>query len=221
MCLQKEYGIDSNANDEDSREFWLVVSLIEHKLGRLEDEVKEKALAIINSGENIKDWQRLGVNEKDVQKREAVLQELKKTLLSEQPMAKAIRKRPVNITPYKIGEVFYYQHLNGKFYLFLVYRHHTDKGGTYACVQQLDASFNAKADVEGSDVSKLSMRDSKPQMITNWYGRLYKSLEKQGRIGLVGVYTDNPAEIKKPLHGCFITRWNYFEDGKRDYLFDF
>ena len=220
VLLQKSYGIADGDNDEDSREFWLVLSLIAYKLGRLEDEVKDRAIAIIDSGENIRDWQLLGANAKDIQEREKVLQELKQTLLSEQPAAKTIRKRPINTTPYQIGEVFYYQHLNEKFYLFLVYRHHTDKGGTYACVQQLDAVFSAKADFEGIDLSALSMRDTMPQLITNWYGRLYRSLGKQGRIGLAGVYTDSPDNITKPVHGSVITRWEYFEKGKRDYLFD-
>jgi len=220
VLLQKEHGITED-NNEDSREFWLVLSLIEYKLGRLEDEVKEKAIAIIDSGENLKDWQNLGADAKDVKKREAVLEKLKQTLLSEQPAAKPVKKRPVNITPYKIGEVFYYQHTNEKFYLFLVYRHHTDKGGTYACAQQLDASYEAKTDFENIDLSSLSIRDTKPQMITNWHGRLYKSLIKQSRIGLAGVYTNNPDEIEKTAVGCYITRWEYFETGKRDYLFDF
>ena len=219
--LQKAYGITDEENNEGSREFWLVLSFVEYKLGRLEDEVKKKALAIIDSGENLKDWQNLGADAKDIKKRETVLAELKKTLLSEQPAAKPIKKRPTNITPYKIGEVFYYQHTNGKFYLFLVYRHHTDKGGTYACVQQLSASYFAKTDFDNVDLSSLSIRETKPQMITNWHGRLYKSLIKQDRIGLVGVYTNNPDEIEKTTVGCYITRWECFEQGRRDDLFDF
>ena len=221
--LWKSNGFSvEDGENEDTREFWLVLSLIEWGLGRLEDCVKEKALEIISSGANVEDWRNLGAEPSEIKKRAVVLQELKQTLLSSQPEAKPIKKRPTNITPYFVGDVFYFRHLNGRYYLFQVVRHHKDKGGTYADAMQLNTAADSVEELSALDLEVLARRDVNRQLLTHWNGRHYAKLLKDNRLGLIGRRAVRLEETKgTTIKGSMITSFEYFDAGKRENLFDF
>lgn len=96
-------------NELDAEEisiFWLSFALIQWKLGRLQENVKNKALEIIDSGVELENW-----NEdlKLKKKRETVLLKLKQQLNLPQPVAKKIPKRFVADTTFKAGDAISYQ----------------------------------------------------------------------------------------------------------------
>lgn len=225
LLLAAEYQIDLKQPTEDTRDFWLVLSQIEWSLGRLEDVVRNEALQIIESGANITDWQNLGASAADIKKRAAALEKLKDTLLSPQPEPKKLKKRPENNTPYSKDDVFFFQHQNGKYYLFLVYDTYSDKGGTYACVRQLDAVFTDRKSMEKAKLKKLSIRAHiRSMMILKWSGRTYSKLVKNGRTGYVGKGKVKRAYTIRPAHGIACPFFDYFEPGHKFYynqLFDF
>jgi len=109
-ALVNSNEINLDAPDVQTREFWLALSLILWKMGRLEACVKKQALKIIDSGTNLDDWKELDASPSDIKRRKAVLQKLKQTLLSPQPEAKNVKKPPPNTCPYAVGEVFFYRH---------------------------------------------------------------------------------------------------------------
>ena len=186
--LVSSYEIDLNIPDAETHDFWLALSLIQWKMGRLEACVKKQALKIIDSGANLEDWKELDAAPSDIKKRGKVLQELKQTLLSPQPEAKTVKKQPANICPYKVGEVFFYKHPNGYYYLFVVISHYTDNGGTYARAQILQAKFQSEAEFTGQDLNKIPAREVNTLIITDWKSREYKRLVKTNRMGLAGQY---------------------------------
>lgn len=87
--------IEEFQNELDNDEitvFWLSFALIQWKLGRFQEEVKYKALQIIESGTDLERWE----EDPKLKKREAVLIKLKEQLYSPQPQAKKVPKRFVH-----------------------------------------------------------------------------------------------------------------------------
>ena len=76
-------------DDEETIVFGLVFSSIQWKLGRLQENVKQKALQIIESGADLARWEE---EPKLQKKREAVLNKLREQLHSPRPEAKKCRR---------------------------------------------------------------------------------------------------------------------------------
>lgn len=107
--LIKEY-LPTLSTPDEVRVFWLSLAVIQWKLGRLEDEIKIKALYIIDSGEDLFRWE----NEKDRKKRKKVLQRAREQLLSPQPAKKKVAKRFVADTNLEAEDVVLYTMVSGK-----------------------------------------------------------------------------------------------------------
>ena len=125
--LTDEYSDSLNDEDEVSV-FWLSLAAIQWKTGRLLDNVKEKAIQIIDTGSDLNRWELEG-DLKLVAKRQKELLKLKEQLLSPQPTVKKISKVYKEFTPFEIGDVFSYAHSSGKYALFRVIGHFVDNGG--------------------------------------------------------------------------------------------
>ncbi|WP_214795799.1 MULTISPECIES: hypothetical protein [unclassified Exiguobacterium] len=93
-------------DDEEMILFWLSFALIQWKLGRLQDHVKQNAVEIIDSGIELENW---NDDLKLKKKREAVLLKLKHQLNQPQPLAKKIPKRFVANTTFKSGDIVSFQ----------------------------------------------------------------------------------------------------------------
>lgn len=104
-------------DDEEITAFWLSFALIQWKLGRLQEEVKNKALQIIDSGS---DLERSEEDPKLKKKRESVLLKLKEQLNSPQPQAKKVPKRFVSETTLKAGDAISYELLSGDYIILKV-----------------------------------------------------------------------------------------------------
>ncbi|CAG9611835.1 hypothetical protein BACCIP111899_01007 [Bacillus rhizoplanae] len=104
-------------DDEEITTFWLSFALIQWKLGRLQEQVKNKALQIIDSGADLERWEE---DPKLKKKREAVLLKLKEQLNSPQPKANKVPKRFVTDTDLKAGDAISYQLLSGDYIILKV-----------------------------------------------------------------------------------------------------
>ena len=74
---------------EDRGVFWLALADTQWNLGRLDEQVKEQALEIIELGTDLKRWES---NEKLYNKRKEILEKLKEKLLSPPPEEKRMPK---------------------------------------------------------------------------------------------------------------------------------
>lgn len=106
-------------DDEDITAFWLSFALIQWKLGRIQEEVKVKAIEIIDNGVDLERWEE---DPKLMKKREAVLLKLKEQLNSQQSQAKKVPKRFVADTSLKAGDAISYELLSGDFIILKVIR---------------------------------------------------------------------------------------------------
>jgi hypothetical protein len=104
-------------DDEEITAFWLSFALIQWKLGRLQEEVKNKALQIIDSGADLERWEE---DPKLKKKHEAVLLKLKEQLNSPQPQAKKVPKRFVSETTLKAGDAISYELISGNYIILKV-----------------------------------------------------------------------------------------------------
>ncbi|MGE6204228.1 hypothetical protein [Guptibacillus hwajinpoensis] len=108
---------DSELDEEEITTFWISFALIQWKLGRLQDEVKVKALQVIDSGDDLIRWDE---DPKLKQKRETVLLKLKEQLNSTQPEAKEVRKRFISETFLKAGDAISYRLLSESYIILKV-----------------------------------------------------------------------------------------------------
>ncbi len=99
---------------ETATVFWLALAATQWKVGRLEDRVKNKALEIIESGEDLLRWQEES-DAKSAKKREQALLKLKDQLHQPQPAPKKLPKRFVLETTLEAGDAISYQLLSGNY----------------------------------------------------------------------------------------------------------
>lgn len=115
--------------------FWISLAVSQWKLGRLVPEVRARALNTIDKGMGLEIW---GEDPKMLQKRVAVLAKAREKILSPQPSAKKVPQRFRSENDWPIGGIVSYRLLSGRFCLFRVIGHFSDKGGTYPVAELLD-----------------------------------------------------------------------------------
>ena len=115
-------------DEEDRGVFWLALADTQWNLGRLDDQVKEQALEIIELGTDLKRWE---VNEKLYNKRKEILEKLKEKLLSPQPEEKRMPKYRTYKCEWENGDVFAYQ-------LKSEYAKEQGLEGRYLIIQKID-----------------------------------------------------------------------------------
>jgi hypothetical protein len=103
-----------NSNDEDHTTFWLVLADQFAKRGIAAREPRERALDIIDRGLDSDMLKRLGMSERDLRKRKAVLEELRGRLLA--PSIEKPRETLKKPQPYlmEVGDVLTYPTAKGE-----------------------------------------------------------------------------------------------------------
>ena len=108
--IKQEYKEEIEDNDEETV-FWMVLADTMWNLGKMTDEVKNKALQSIKK--DLKKWEQESENSKDIVKREKELEKLKNKLNSEMPKEKKFRQQNPNKIKNKyiwnIGDIYAYQ----------------------------------------------------------------------------------------------------------------
>ena len=114
LIVDTERTAATNANDEDHTVFWLVVADQLAQRGVASARARDAALAIIDSGQDLEVMARLGMSERDRQKRARNLAELRERLVSSRATKRnSIVRRP---QPYlfEAGEGFVFPTCRGK-----------------------------------------------------------------------------------------------------------
>jgi Domain of unknown function (DUF4259) len=122
-------------DNDDAAVFWLSLAAAQWKLGRLVNFVKQKAIEIIDSGQDLERW---GEDLRQLKQRKLVLEKLKVQLNSEQPAPKKIYLPFISDTILEIGDLVLYKHPSGKNAYLKVVEISEDKGGKDPRVQILD-----------------------------------------------------------------------------------
>jgi|GEM_PF-950551 len=106
--LLEYYSDILDKGDEDEPVFWFALALSEWNKGRLSELAKTKALECLDNASDLERWNTPG-NEKNYKKRAQAIQDLRKTILSKQPVEKKIKKSTVHHCPWNVGDLLAYR----------------------------------------------------------------------------------------------------------------
>lgn len=122
--------------DDEYVVFWIALAVAQHNLGRLTAEVRETAVAAIDSGDDLRRW--VDADAKALAKRVTVLAKVRQQLLSPQPERKKVRPPPRKETDLVPGDVLAYQTASGRTHLLVVRAVTESRYGRFPVVQLLD-----------------------------------------------------------------------------------
>jgi hypothetical protein len=131
---------DILADKEVANVFWLALAATQWKLGRLLDTVRDRAIATIDSGDDLRRWQDNPKSE--INQRRKHLAKLREQLLSAQPKPKKLKPVVKSSTDFKAGDVAIFRFAELVAVRFVVYEVWGDRGGSYAniCLLGIDDS---------------------------------------------------------------------------------
>jgi hypothetical protein len=191
---------DDLEDDDEAVVFWLALAATQSKLGRLLDDVRRRAVEIIDSGADLRRW--TDCRPAELRQRSAHLQKLRQQLLGPQPAAKKLRRPRKSTTSFQAGDVAAYRLDERTAVRFCVLKIWGDRGGTYAniCLLGLD-------DGSASDKSEILLNETLGPHFTMVYQ------EPADRITLLRRNVRVPEEtaeaarawIKAPVHGHVCT----------------
>lgn len=99
-------GIEYSEDDDDKFDFWFALASIMSDMGRLTEDVKNTAVELIDSGE---DLLRFKDNKSELKMRRKVLEKLREKLVGKQPERKRIPVIKAFLCPWKQNDVFIYK----------------------------------------------------------------------------------------------------------------
>ncbi len=126
----------AHLDDEEEHLLWLALAAAQSQVGRLDPDVKAKALDVIESGRGLQLWVEAGARE--LAKRTAVLQRLHATLTGPQPSPKTLRRPWRHVTDLNSGDVLAQTARNGRKILFRVARVDDHRVGSAPILERLD-----------------------------------------------------------------------------------
>lgn len=116
--------------------FWLALAACQWKAGRLEPRVRDRALQVIDLGEDLRRWQDAGP--RALEDRGAVLDRVRAELTSPQPARRTVRRPWREHSELAPGTVLSCSPSSGGTVLFRVARLETSGGGAAPVLQRLD-----------------------------------------------------------------------------------
>lgn len=130
-----EFALD--LADEDAEPVvWLALAVSQHERGRLTPEVRDRALASIDSGADLRRWEDADPGLRA--RRAAVLIRIRTRLTGPQPDRKRVRRPPRHGTTLKPGDILAYRALSGRFHLLAVRAVAENRYGAFPLLRLLD-----------------------------------------------------------------------------------
>jgi len=121
---------------DEAHVLWLALAATQFQLGRLDEDVKARAIEVIDSGRGLGLWVEAGPRE--LAKRKAVLNKLREQLTGPQRPRKVVRRPWRDVTELAPGAVLAFAASNGEMALFRVARVDDNRVGVAPIVERLD-----------------------------------------------------------------------------------
>jgi hypothetical protein len=126
------------ADTDEGPVFWLALASTQHKYGRLESRVKDKAMTVLDQQLGLDRWREIGAHA--VRGRVNQLQKVRDQLQSPQPKEKRIPPPFKDVSAWEVGEVISYQLKSGNLALFGVLGTESHANGISPVCELLDWS---------------------------------------------------------------------------------
>lgn len=204
----------SSLRKHEENIFWLALAAIQWELGRLNPQVKEKAICIIESKSDLKRWWREPELKK---KRELVLEKLKKNLVSPLPEPKKVKRRVVLKTELEIGDVITYRLLSGQYIILKVVGVNEYAGNAYPILMLCD--WIGRDIPDKDEILTMEMKEGLNQYFQKGFQYIEvfplkkKSYPKE-RIRLVYKNIEVPTRDAYPIMSM---AWDEFDDDIEEY----
>jgi hypothetical protein len=91
--------------DDEEHLLWIALAAVQSRLGRLDDHVRDRALAVIDEGRGLELWEEAGAAL--LAKRTKVLADLRRQLTGPQPARKVVRRPYRHVTDLEPGTVLF------------------------------------------------------------------------------------------------------------------
>jgi hypothetical protein len=150
--LLRQYR-SSLGNDDERAVVWLALASSQWSAGRLIPRVREPAMAIIESGEDLRRLEALGADSRFLSRRRTALSKLKDQLQREPPPPRKIRRRFRSRSFFSPGDILLCRPNDDVRLLVVVADPHVDKGGSGDRLVQLPWSGNTAP--KGSELKRL------------------------------------------------------------------
>jgi hypothetical protein len=131
---------------DEAHVLWLALAATQFQLGRLDEDVKARAIEVIDSGRGLGLWVEAGPRE--LAKRKAVLNKLREQLTGPQRPRKVVRRPWRDVTELAPGAVLAFAASNGEMALFRVARVDDNRVGVAPIVERLDWHGRAVPDAQ-------------------------------------------------------------------------
>jgi hypothetical protein len=205
-ALLREWSASLNDPDE-SPVFWMALAVTQWKCGRLELQVLQQALNVIDGGSDLARWES---GSKDFKKRKVVLEKLHAQLTSPQPPEKRISKRFRETNEWQVGNLIAYQLQSSRFVILRTIGQHSDRGGTAPICELLDWS-GAQLPQSFQSFGIRKSRGARP--ITQFMiGRTRAKERPDDRLQYLGV---NITPAQKPA-GFTVMLWRWFDKALKE-----
>lgn len=126
----------AHLDEDEAHVLWLALAAAQAALGRLDDSVRDRALAVIDEGTGLELWAEAG--SKELAKRKAALAKLRDTLTGPQKRRSTVRKPWAHVTDLVPGDVLAFRLPDDRLALFRVARLDQQRVGTAPVVRRLD-----------------------------------------------------------------------------------
>lgn len=101
--------------EEEANNYWFAFALAQWETKTLEEEILSRVNEIISSGADLKLWQKLGADDKDISKRKIALEKFQEKINSERPKPKSRRRLKFKTPIFETGDCFTFQMKNGNY----------------------------------------------------------------------------------------------------------
>jgi hypothetical protein len=190
----------ADLDPDEAHELWLALAAIQTQLGRLDDTVRDRALAIIDSGQGLELWAEAGTRE--LAARKTAYAKLQTKLTGPQPSSKKVRRSWRHVTDLKQGDVLARTHDDGSVALFRVAKIETSRVQVAPILERLEwhgPGLPTDRQVESLAPAKIrdrenSFRDGKVDTYSpNIFGKSYPDWRDVGFV-LIGTTRPRPRD---------------------------
>lgn len=99
----------------DANNFWFAIAKAQWDCKQLDHQILNQVKRVIDEGSDLEVWKQLGATEKELTKRQAILQKFLETLLSEKKTAKSQKKKVIRQPVFEKGDCLTFKLANGNY----------------------------------------------------------------------------------------------------------
>jgi len=158
--------------EEEKNSLWFALALAQWETKSLEPKILSTVEDIILSGTDVKIWIDLGINERDIKKRQIALNKFLEKIKSDRPKAKPKKKIKLKTPIFETGECLVFRLTNGNYGGAVVVATDNNPETAYNLVATTRLNQNTKptlSDFENADILICNFGEWQDKVDVTWY----------------------------------------------------